>query len=67
MLANAYIIFQVNRAYSTLTGPLEAVVSRVSKVQLLKLKTNPWQVHEAKYLTPTVTQDFTMAKLAVLT
>ena len=37
---------QANRAYSDWTRQLEA-----SMVQVLRLRTNPWQVHRAKYLT----------------
>ena len=45
---------------------LEAVSIEISMVQVLRLRTNPRRVHEAKHWTPTngptVTQDFTMAK-----
>ena len=44
-----------NRAYSTLTRQLEAVINEISMTQVLRLRTNPWhaQVHEGKYLPPT--------------
>ena len=41
---------QANRAYSTLTRQLEAVIIEASTVQLLRLSTNPQQVHKVKYL-----------------
>ena len=44
---------QANRAYSTLTRQLEAVIIAVSMVQVLRLSTNPQRVHEAKYLPTT--------------
>ena len=44
---------QANRAYSTLARQLEAVIIEVSTLQALRLKTNPWRVHEVKYLPPT--------------
>ena len=55
VLAHAYYssLSQANRAYSTLTRQLEAVIIEVSTVQALRLRTNSWQVHEAKYLPPT--------------
>ena len=31
---------------------MEEVINEVSLAQVLKLKTNLWQVHEAKYLPP---------------
>ena len=46
------ILFQANRAYSTLTRQVEVVIIEVSAVQALRLRTNPRQVHEAKYLLP---------------
>ena len=52
-LAHAYFLFQANRANSTLNGELEAVIPKVSVVQLLRLRTNPWQLHKAKCLPPT--------------
>ena len=55
----------------TLTRQLEAVFIEVSMVQLLRLRTNPQWVHEVNVCYPqkwpTVTQDFTMAKVAILT
>ena len=58
---------QANKPYST--RQLEAVIIEVCMVQALRLRINPRQVHEAKHpqMGPTVTQDFTIAKLAVLT
>ena len=56
MLAHAYYLTylsQDNRAYSTLTRQLEAVINEVFTVQVLKLRTNQWQTHEAKYFPPT--------------
>ena len=41
---------QANRAYSTLTRQLEAVIIEVSTVQVLRLRTNPQEVHKANYL-----------------
>ena len=62
---------QPNRAYSSLTIWLETVIIEVSTVEVLRLRTNPWQLHKSKHLPPTngtplVTQDFTVAKLAIL-
>ena len=45
------VLSQANRGYSTLARQLEAVNIEVCKVQALRLRTNPWQVHKAKYLT----------------
>ena len=58
VLAHAIYYFSfflpANRAYSTLTRQLEAVVNEVW------LRTTPLQVHEAKYLPPTkVTYSYT--------
>ena len=39
-----------NRTYSTLTRQLETVITELSMAQVLWLRTNPRQVHEAKYL-----------------
>ena len=38
--------------YSSLTIQSEAVISEVSTVQVLRLRTNPLQVHKVKYLPP---------------
>ena len=59
MLTYAYILFQpfsprlTEPIYSTLTRQLEAVIIEVSMVRALRLRTNQWQVHEAKHLPPT--------------
>ena len=61
------ILSQANRAYSTLSRKLEAV----STVQVLRLRTTSQEwtrqnvCHPQKW--PTVIQDFTMAKLSILT
>ena len=39
-------------AYSTLTEQLEVVINEVSMSKVLRLRTNPWQVHKVKYLPP---------------
>ena len=44
---------QANRAYETLTRQLKAVIIELYTVQALRLRTDPWRVHEAKYLPPT--------------
>ena len=44
---------QHNRAYSTLNRQLEVIIIEISVVQVLKLRTNQWQVHATKYLLPT--------------
>ena len=36
---------KANWAYSTLTRQLEVVIIEVSTVQVLRLSTNPWRVH----------------------
>ena len=41
------------RAYSISTRQLETVIIEVSTVQVLRLRTNPWRVHEVKYLLST--------------
>ena len=46
-------LYQANRAYSTLTKQVEAVMIEVSTVQAPILRTNLQRVHEAKYLPPT--------------
>ena len=46
-------LFQRNRACSSLTIQSQAVTIEVSTVQVLKMRTNPWQVHKVKYLPPT--------------
>ena len=63
---------QANKAYSTLTRQLKAAIIEVSMVQELRLRSNPWRVHEAKYLPPTKVaynhtqfHDFTLAMLAI--
>ena len=43
-------ISHANRAYSTLTRQLETVITELSMAQVLWLRTNPWRMHEAKYL-----------------
>ena len=53
VLAHAYcstILSQSNRAYSSMTRQLEAIIIEVSTV--LRLRANQWQVHEVKYLPP---------------
>ena len=61
------ILSQANRAHSTLSRKLEAV----STVQVLRLRTTSQEwtrqnvCHPQKW--PTVIQDFTMAKLSILT
>ena len=60
MLAHAYYFslqpFSARlaiRAYSTLTRQLEAVIIEEFTAQALSLRTDQWQMHEAKYLLPT--------------
>ena len=50
-LAHAYhlaFLSQANRTYSNLTRHLEAVIIEVSSVQVLRLRANQQQVHNAK-------------------
>ena len=47
------ILSQANRDYSTSTRQLKASIIKVCVVQVLRLRTNPQWVHEAKYLTTT--------------
>ena len=49
VLAHAYYVFQPFSSRSTLPEQLEAVIIEVCMVPA---RTNPQQVHEAKYLTP---------------
>ena len=44
---------QPNRVYSNLTTQLEPVNIEGSLIQVLRLRTNSWRVHEARYLPPT--------------
>ena len=56
VLAYAYysaFLSLTNRAYSTLTRQLEAVIIEVSTAQALRLRTNQRQVYDVKYMPPT--------------
>ena len=74
---DAVLVFfaQPERIYWSLTPELETVVIEVSTVQALMLRANPQRWHGAIHLPyicyqgigPTVTQDFTVTKLAILT
>ena len=44
---------QANEAYPNLTRQLEVVIIEVCMFQALRPRSNPWRVHEAKYLTST--------------
>ena len=68
MLAISSLFFQASRAYTTLTTPLEAKLSfEGSMVEVLWLKTNPWWVHDTKYLLPTkVTYSYILFKYMYL-
>ena len=48
MLEYAYYII-----YLSLTTQSEAVITEVSTFQVLELRTNPQQIHDANYLPPT--------------
>ena len=53
MPTTSAFLSQANGAYPNLTRQLEVVIIEVCMVQALRPRSNPWQVHEAKYLTST--------------
>ena len=53
MPTTSAFLSQASGAYPNLTRQFEVVIIEVCMFQALKPRSNPWRVHEAKYLTST--------------